>query len=268
MSKAIDKLIDIMKTLRSPGGCPWDIEQNFKTIAPHTLEETYEVVEAIEQEDYDHLREELGDLLFQVIFHSQMASEQGLFTFDQVAEGIANKMIERHPHVFGDRDARTADDVLRNWEADKASKRNKQAEEEKRAHNVLEGVTTSLPAMSRALKLQQRAARVGFDWTDPKHIIGKIHEEADELSVELQRTKEERSIEHIEEELGDLFFVLVNLARHLKIDPERSLRGTNRKFEQRFKYIETALAASGRNIKDASLDEMEALWQEAKETGL
>ena len=262
MSKAIDRLVDIMKTLRSPGGCPWDIEQNFKTVAPHTLEETYEVVEAIEEGDFGHLREELGDLLFQIVFHAQMAGEQGLFNLDDVAEGIAAKMVERHPHVFGDRNVRTADDVLRNWEADKAIKRGQQAAAEQRPHSVLDGVNTALPAMSRALKLQQRAARVGFDWEEANHIIEKIHEEADELKVELE--KEIIDKDHVEEELGDLFFVLVNMARHLKIDPERALRSTNRKFEKRFRYIETSLAASGRTMESASLDEMEALWQEAK----
>ncbi|MDD3288293.1 MAG: nucleoside triphosphate pyrophosphohydrolase [Alphaproteobacteria bacterium] len=263
MSKSVCKLIEVMKKLRNPvGGCPWDIEQNFKTVAPHTLEEAYEVVEAIENDDYEHLREELGDLLFQVIFHAIMAEEKGFFTFDNVAEEIADKMIERHPHVFGDREAKTAGDVLRNWDADKRAKREKQAADEGKPHSALDGVNTALPAMSRALKLQQRAAGVGFDWSDINDVIAKIHEETAELEAEIK--SENAKPDRIEDELGDLMFAVINMARHAGINPEKALRSTNRKFERRFRGIEDSLSTQGRNIKEAGLDEMERLWNEVK----
>lgn len=262
MSKALDKLLDVMARLRDPKtGCPWDLEQNFQTIAPYTLEETYEVVEAIEKNDPQAMKDELGDLLFQIVFHAQMGREAGLFTFDEIAEHVADKMIERHPHVFGDRDANTAQAVLTNWESDKAAKREAAAKAEGRSLSVLDGVTSSLPAATHAVKLQNRAARVGFDWTDAKDILAKIREETDELEVEINA---KAGKDAVEDELGDLFFALVNLARRLEVDPETALRRTNRKFERRFREIETRLAAQGRNIANASLDEMERIWVEVK----
>ncbi|MFY9288860.1 MAG: nucleoside triphosphate pyrophosphohydrolase [Alphaproteobacteria bacterium] len=258
MSNSIQKLIDVMARLRDPkSGCPWDLEQNFKTIAPYTLEETYEVVEAIEQDNPKAMADELGDLLFQIVFHAQMAKEAGLFTFDDIAKGVADKMIERHPHVFGDRDAKTAEKVLANWETDKAAKRDAQTKAENRTPSVLDGVTTSLPAATRAVKLQKRAARVGFDWTDARDILAKIKEETAELEAEIDKQKNQDAIE---DEFGDLFFALVNLARRLEVDPETALRRTNRKFETRFREIEKRLTAQGKNIAEVSLDEMEKLW--------
>jgi len=253
----IERLIDVMVRLRDPkNGCPWDLEQSFKTIAPYTLEETYEVVEAIEQNDPKAMMDELGDLLFQIVFHAQMGKEAGLFDLNQIAGCVADKMIERHPHVFGDRDAKTAHAVLTNWETDKAKKRAARAEAEGRLPSALDGVSTALPASTRALKLQNRAARVGFDWTDAKDILAKIKEETAELETEIAANTGKDTQE---DELGDLFFALVNLARRLEIDPEAALRRTNRKFERRFREIEHRLAAQGRKIDDASLEEMEGL---------
>jgi len=262
MTKPIEKLIEVMRRLRDPkDGCPWDLEQDFKSIAPHTLEETYEVVEAIEQGDAQAIKEELGDLLFQIAFHAQLGSEAGLFDFNQIAEAVADKMVERHPHVFGDRDAKTAQAVLANWETDKAIKREAAAKADNRPISALDGISTALPAILRALKLQKRAARTGFDWTDAKDILAKIHEEIGELEVEI---KKDANKDGIEDELGDLFFVMVNLARRLEIDPEGALRRTNRKFERRFREIEKRLADAGRKLEDASLEEMEANWTTIK----
>jgi len=262
MTTAINRLLDVMARLRDPKtGCPWDLEQSFKTVAPYTLEETYEVVEAIEQDNPKAIKDELGDLLFQIVFHAQIGKEAGLFTFDDIANHVAEKMIERHPHVFGDRDAKTADSVVTNWEADKAAKREAQAKAENRSLSILDGVTTSLPATSRAVKLQNRAARVGFDWTNAQDIIAKIKEETAELEAELGIDKNQDAIE---DEFGDLFFALVNLARRLKVDPETALRRTNRKFERRFREIETRLKAQGKDITTSTLDEMELLWIEIK----
>jgi len=263
MSTAMDRLIEIMARLRDPKtGCPWDIEQNFKTVAPHTLEETYEVVEAIEQNDPKAIKEELGDLLFQIIFHAQMGREAGLFDLDDIATAVTNKMVERHPHVFGDRDANSAAAVLKNWEADKAAKRDAQARAENREPGILDGISTALPATTRAVKLQKRAARVGFDWTNAKDIIAKIREEIIELETEIGAGKVDADA--IEDEMGDVLFVVINLARKLDVDPETALRRTNRKFERRFRTIESRLAAEGRKITDASLEEMERIWNETK----
>lgn len=257
-------LLSVMAQLRDPkAGCPWDLEQTHASLARYTLEEAYEVVEAIEANDMGHVSEELGDLLLQIVFHAQMASESGHFTFDDVARLEAEKMIERHPHVFGESKADTAQDVLTTWEANKDKKRADKAQSENRTRSVLDEVNTALPAISRALKLQQRAARVGFDWDNPADIIGKIHEEADELKAEIEGDVG-KNPEPIEDELGDLLFALVNLARFLDIDPERALRRTNQKFERRFRYIETNLAARGSSVHDATLEEMEALWGQAK----
>ena len=261
MSKALDDLITVMAQLRDPKkGCPWDLEQTFQTIAPYTLEETYEVVEAIEANNPKAIAEELGDLLFQIVFHAQLGKEAGLFTIDDVAKLVSDKMIERHPHVFGNRDVKTAHAVLTNWEADKAAKREALAKSENREASVLDGITTSLPATTRAVKLQSRAARVGFDWTNPKDILAKIKEETSELEVEITRKNKDA----IEDELGDLFFALTNLARRLEVDPETALRRTNRKFERRFHEIEKRLKSKGKNISEASLDEMEQIWVDVK----
>ena len=262
MSEAIDRLVQVMARLRDKDkGCPWDLEQNFKTIAPHTLEETYEVVEAIESGDPKAMKDELGDLLFQVIFHAQMGREGGLFTLDEIATHVADKMIERHPHVFADRDASTAGAVVVNWEQDKAAKREAQARAENRPISALDGVSTALPAATRAVKLQNRAARVGFDWADARDILAKIKEEIAELEAEMKSADQDA----IEDEFGDLFFALVNLARRLEVDPETALRRTNRKFERRFREIEKRLAANGRAMGDASLDEMENIWRAIKD---
>jgi ATP diphosphatase len=262
----MDRLLQIMRQLRNPnGGCPWDVAQNFKTIAPCTLEEAYEVVEAIEKDDMPHLKEELGDLLLQVVFHAQMANEAKLFSFDDVVQAISDKMIDRHPHVFGSRDGvNSPDDVLKNWEADKTAKREAKAEQEGRVLSALDGVNTALPAMSRALKLQQKAARVGFDWTNPADIIAKIHEEADELKVELEEGGKQDNLDRIEDELGDVFFVLVNLARKLDLNPESALRRTNAKFERRFREVERRLSSQGISMKDATLEQQDAVWHEIK----
>lgn len=254
-------LLAVMRRLRDPeNGCPWDLDQDHKSLARYTLEEAYEVVEAIENDDFSHVCEELGDLLLQIVFHAQMASEKNIFNFNEIASREAKKMIERHPHVFGAREASTAQDVLKNWEADKAKKRAAQAEAEKRPVSVLDGVNVALPAISRALKLQQRAARVGFDWDKPEDVFAKLREETGEMEMEIKAGRADA----MEDELGDMFFALVNLARLLKIDPERALRRTNQKFERRFHFIEKELAAQGSDPHQATLDEMESLWKEAK----
>ncbi len=260
MSAALDRLVEVMARLRDPnGGCPWDLEQNFKTIAPHTLEETYEAVEAIEQGNPQAIKDELGDLLFQVVFHAQIGKDSGLFDLDQIAQHVADKMIERHPHVFGDRDVNSAEGVVTNWENDKAKKR--EAAAGGKPVSALDGVSTALPASTRAVKLQNRAARVGFDWPDARDIIAKIREEIGELEAEMDIADNHDAME---DEFGDVFFAVINLARRLKVDPETALRRTNRKFERRFRGIEDRLAAVGRHIKDASLDEMEKIWGEVK----
>jgi len=258
-SRDISRLIDIMAALRSPGsGCPWDLEQNFETIAPYTLEEAYEVADAIARGDLDHLKDELGDLLLQVVFHARMAEEQGLFAFPDVVEAITTKLIRRHPHVFADADGKTAEAVKGLWEQIKSQER--AARGEKAASGALAGVPVALPALTRALKLQNKASQVGFDWNDPRAVLAKIREEADEIEAAL----DERDEAHAATEVGDLLFAVVNLARHLKADPEGVLRATNLKFERRFASIERALAQKGKAPQDATLAEMDALWDEAK----
>jgi MazG family protein len=253
----MDRLLAIMATLRNPkGGCPWDLEQTFATIAPHTLEEAYEVVEAIEADDKPALKDELGDLLFQVVFYAQMAKEEGSFTFEQVADAICDKMERRHPHVFGAAGTRNAGDHIKQWEEQKAAER-----AEKAATGALDGVSVALPALSRAVKLQKRVARVGFDWPAVDQVFDKLTEEIGELRDELV---EHPNQDRIAEEMGDILFVCANLARKLGVDPETALRGCNQKFERRFRHIEAGLAKTGRRPEDASLDEMEDLWVEAK----
>lgn len=255
-AKKIDALIDVMARLRDPeGGCPWDLEQDFRTIAPYTIEEAYEVADAIERGDMTDLKDELGDLLFQTVFHTQMAREKGLFDFADVADAITRKMIRRHPHVFEKSETRTADEQTAAWEEQKALER-----AEKGAGSLLADVPAGLPGLTRALKLQKRAARIGFDWTDPGDVLDKISEETGELQAAIK----EDDRRNIEEEFGDLLFALANLARHLNVDPETALRGANEKFIRRFQHIEKGLQQDGVTAEAASLEQMEALWDEAK----
>lgn len=262
----IKPLLDIMARLRDPnGGCPWDLEQNFATIAPYTIEEAYEVAEAIAQGNRMELRDELGDLLLQVVFHSQMAAEEGSFTFAEVVQSICDKMIRRHPHVFADASIKDADAQTENWEKIKERERQgKQGtpapEESPRITRTLANIPLALPALMRAQKLQSRAARVGFDWPDTTGVIAKIREELAEVEAAIASG----DAVHTQEELGDVLFAVTNLARFVKADAEAALRGTNAKFTRRFEYIEDALAATGRTVQDASLEEMEALWNAAK----
>jgi ATP diphosphatase len=256
----LSRLLAVMAWLRDrEHGCPWDIDQTFRTIAPYTIEEAYEVADAIERNDMPALKEELGDLLLQVVYHSQMASETGAFRFEDVAAAIAAKMIDRHPHVFGDLKIADADAQTVSWEARKAAERRKKGAEHAGA---LDGVARSLPALLRAEKIQKRAARVGFDWKTIGPVIDKIEEELGELRREIDAARTDPA--RITDELGDVLFAVANLARHCKVDPEAALRSTNDKFERRFRYIEQHLAAQGRKPADATLEEMEALWQEAK----
>lgn len=253
----IAALLEVMARLRDPeNGCPWDREQNFATIAPYTIEEAYEVTDAIERQDWDELKSELGDLLLQVAFHARMAEEEGRFNFADVVAGIVDKMIRRHPHVFGEERLDDAEAQTEAWEAHKAR-------ENPHHRSVLDGVTVALPAMTRAVKIQRRVARVGFDWTSPQPVFDKIAEELDELRHECEQGQPDQ--DRVAAELGDLLFACTNLARHLKVDPESALRGTNRRFEERFRYIETRLDAEGRKPQELSLDELEVLWREAKE---
>ncbi|WP_454464566.1 nucleoside triphosphate pyrophosphohydrolase [Azospirillum fermentarium] len=253
-----------MARLRAPvGGCPWDLEQTYRTIAPHTIEEAYEVADAIETGDMDALKEELGDLLFQVVYYTQMAQEDGLFDFDAVAQAITDKMIRRHPHVFGSDEVNSAEMQTSRWEEHKAAERAKKAERggATAPPSALDGVSPGLPALTRAMKLQKRAARVGFDWTDARDILDKIEEEIAELRAEMTDTP---APERVADEMGDLLFAVTNLARRLEVDPETALRGTNAKFERRFRHIEGRLAEQGKTPAQSTLDDMEALWQEAK----
>jgi len=259
-SRDIRALIEVMARLRDPtGGCPWDREQDFRSIAPYTIEEAYEVADAIERAAMDELREELGDLLFQVVFHSRMAEEAGHFGFDDVVAAIVDKMVRRHPHVFGDAEVADAEEQTRAWEAGKAAER--AAKGDSGEPGILAGVTLGLPALSRAEKLQKRAARVGFDWPDAMGALDKVDEELDEVRTELV-TADHASLG---DEIGDLLFAAVNLARHCGIDPEAALRGANHKFERRFGEIERRLAGLGRTPHESDLEEMDSLWQAVKE---
>jgi ATP diphosphatase len=261
---AMQRLLTIMAQLRDRnGGCPWDVEQSFATIAPHTIEEAYEVADAIERWDMAALKDELGDLLFQVVFHAQMAREAGSFDFADVAAGIAEKMIRRHPHVFGDVSIESADAQTKAWEAHKEDERRAKAQADSRPLSVLDGVAAGLPALMRAQKLQRRAARVGFDWTKVLDVFLKIDEELNEIKEEFRQSK---SPERLQDEVGDLLFAVVNLARHLKVDPEAALRHANGKFERRFRLVEDRLARTGRTPADANLEELESLWQQVKAT--
>jgi len=262
-SRDIARLIEIMAALRDKDrGCPWDIEQDFGSIAPYTIEEAYEVADAIARGDMGDLRDELGDLLLQVVYHARMAEEAGAFAFPDVVEAITAKLIRRHPHVFGDADARAAGAANGFWEKAKAAE--KLARGATGPAGVLDGVPVALPALMRAIKLQARASTVGFDWNDPRAVLAKIREEIVEIEAELDRMPQ--SAERVEEELGDILFAVANLARHLKVDAEQALTGTNVKFIRRFKAIEAALAARGKTPAQSSLAEMEELWQQAKAT--
>lgn len=280
-----ERAVQIMARLRAPGGCPWDREQTYDTIKPYTLEETYEVLEAIENRDWDELTGELGDLLLQVLFYSQMASEEGRFSVDDVLDRLANKLIDRHPHVFGDAQADTPAEVLRNWEKLKALEKAKAKAKENKPQldaSLLGGVSAKMPALMEAYKLSSRASHAGFDWPDVEGLFAKLDEETLELRQELkgitldgspaggiagsgkpQLKPEER--ERLEDEVGDLFFVLVNIARYLSLDPESALRRSNRKFRRRFQCMEESLRATGRTPQQASMDELESLWQQAKQ---
>jgi len=255
------RLLAVMAWLRDrQHGCPWDVEQTFRTIAPYTIEEAYEVADAIERDDMAALKEELGDLLLQVVYHAQMASEVKAFGFADVAATIADKMVDRHPHVFGDLKIADAEAQTISWEARKAAERTKKATAE--PAGALDGVARALPALLRAEKIQKRASRVGFDWKTIGPVIDKIEEELGELRAELTAGKADRL--RTADELGDVLFAVANLARHCKVDPEAALRSTNDKFERRFRYVEQRLAAQGRKPAQTTLEEMEALWQEAK----
>lgn len=264
----LDDLLHLMARLRDPRhGCPWDLKQSYATIVPYTLEEAYEVADAIERGDFDHLPGELGDLLFQVVYYSQLAREEGRFEFAQVVDGITRKLIRRHPHVFPDGDLYGAPDaakleeaaVKQRWEELKAEERAEKAAAPEQL-SLLDDVPTALPALSRAAKLQKRAAQVGFDWPEALPVVDKVREELDEVLEAMS----ENDAGAIAEEIGDLLFVVTNLARHLKVDPEGALRAANGKFERRFRHIEQALREAGRPIENCSLDELDALWGEAK----
>ena len=258
MTANIDRLIDIMAQLRNPdGGCPWDLEQDFSTIAPYTIEEAYEVADAIDRGDLDDLKDELGDLLLQVVFHARMAEEQDKFAFDDVAGAIADKMIRRHPHVFGDHDANSPEAVRLSWEDTKARERAEKGLEA----SALDGVAANLPNLTRAEKLTKRAARVGFDWTEARDIFAKIEEEIGELRHEMDM---QAPMDRLEDELGDLLFCMANMARHLKIDPELALRKANNKFSRRFKEMERHHKENNQKLEDQSLDQLEVAWQAAK----
>jgi len=253
------KLLDIMADLRNPeSGCPWDIKQTFESIVPYTLEEAYEVADAIEQGDMQELKSELGDLLFQVVFYAQMANEQGDFNFDDVVEAVSEKLIRRHPHVFANASYEDDAKLHEAWEKSKAAERDAQTKEQKAS--ILDGVAGALPALKRAQKLQKRAARAGFDWPEIEPVLEKVEEEIQELKVAIRQNDRASTFE----EMGDLMFSYVNLARHLDVDAEEALRACNQKFEKRFGYIEKTLEASGRKIQACSLNELERLWQQAK----
>lgn len=287
-----ERAVSIMERLRGPGGCPWDREQTFDSIKPYTLEEAYEVLEAIDNRDWNELPGELGDLLLQVLFYAEMGKEQGCFSIDEVLDRLSNKLVDRHPHVFGEVKAETSADVLRNWEALKAEEKKKRLEAgggkttaaEEATESVLAGVSHAIPALLEAYKLSSRAAHVGFDWPNIEGLFDKLKEETGELREHLQefpapgprpagrgvagsgKTALPPALrERLEEEVGDLFFVLVNIARYLSLDPESALKKTNRKFKRRFQWMEEQLRQSGRTAQQASIEELESLWQQAKQ---
>ena len=283
-----ERVVAIMERLRAPGGCPWDREQTFDTIKPYTLEETYEVLEAIDNRDWPELAGELGDLLLQVLFYAEMAKEQAFFSIDDVIDRLSTKLVDRHPHVFGDVKADTSAEVKRNWEALKVEERRKRTgervdSETQGKHSILAGVSSAMPSLMEAYKLSSRAAQAGFDWPNIEGLFEKLEEGTEELREQLKdfpapgprpqgrgvassgRTVVPENLQaRLEEEVGDLFFVLVNIARYLSVDPESALRSTNRKFRRRFGWLEEKLREQGRTLEEATLEEMEALWQQAK----
>ncbi|MCX5568512.1 nucleoside triphosphate pyrophosphohydrolase [Kaistia nematophila] len=269
-SRDIARLIEIMEALRDPvTGCSWDKVQDFQSIAPYTIEEAYEVADAIERNDLVDLEEELGDLLLQVVYHARMAEEVGAFAFGDVVMAITSKMIRRHPHVFGSEDARSAGAAKGFWEKIKAEEKRLRAEKRHQAGqsdtepvSLLDDVPVGMTTLARAVKIQQKAGTVGFDWNDPRAVLDKIKEEVAEIEQELDRATVSK--DRVQDEIGDLLFAVANLARHAEVDPDAALRGTNEKFRHRFRHIEASLAAKGRSPAEASLDEMEALWVEAK----
>ena len=287
-----ERAVSIMARLRGPGGCPWDREQTFDSIKPYTLKETYEVLEAIDNRDWHELAGELGDLLLQVLFYAEMAKEQSTFSIDEVIDRLSDRLVDRHPHVFGDVKAETSSEVLRNWEALKAEEKKKRLEagggksmkSEDRPESVLAGISAAMPALLEAHKLSSRAARVGFDWPNVQGLIEKLYEETEELRQELKEFPapgpqpqgggvagagrpqiKEGLRQRLEDEVGDLFFVLVNIARYLSLDPESTLKKTNRKFKRRFQWMEDRLRMAGRAPQEASMEELESLWQQAKQ---
>jgi nucleoside triphosphate diphosphatase len=263
--KTLADLIAVMAALRTPGsGCPWDLEQTFATIAPYTIEEAYEVADAIANDDIAHLKDELGDLLFQVVYHARMAEERHAFAFPDVVDAVTTKMLRRHPHVFGSEAERAAGAAPGFWERAKAAER----AEKGSAAGVLDDVPVALPALTRAVKLQSKAAKVGFDWPSLQPVLAKLKEELAELEAEIAQAPAGTSSGAVAEEFGDLLFVIANVARHLKLDPETALRGANEKFIRRFRYIEAQLAEQGRSPKESDLAEMDTLWDEAKTKGL
>lgn len=264
MSEKFDELIAVMARLRAPGGCPWDREQTYASLSQYLLEEAYETFDAIHEADatgdVTNLKEELGDLLLQVVFHATIGAERGEFTFDDVAEGISKKLVLRHPHVFGDVKLERAEDVLYNWDTLKANERKASGKEEKTKESILDEVPVHFPALLEGLKLTKQAAKVGFDWPDTDEIFKKLNEEVSELHEAIDN----RDPGEISEELGDLLFVVVNLARHLDVEPETALKKANRKFRGRFRYIEQQVKLSGKILEDTGLEEMDRLWNQAK----
>jgi len=264
----MQSLLNIMEKLRDPdNGCPWDLKQTFDSIVSHTIEEAYEVADAIEQKDFQELKGELGDLLFQVVFYAQMAKEQNLFAFNDIVESVSEKLIRRHPHVFANSQFADEDAVHANWEAEKGKERASKAQSENKNDSVLDNIPLALPALNRAYKMQKRCANVGFDWDSLTPVIDKIKEEIDEVLVEVQRDDlgELQKQERIEDELGDLLFANVNLVRHLKCNPEQVLRQANNKFEKRFRLVELAVLKQGRKMNECSLTELDAIWDLIKE---
>jgi MazG family protein len=263
--KRFEKLVDIMATLRGPNGCPWDKEQDFNTLKPMLVEEVYEVLEAIDLKDFDGVSEELGDLLLHIVFQSQLGKEQGSFDINTVIQKICEKLIRRHPHVFGNQQAGSSAEVIKNWEAikaeEKAEKSNHRTPERR---SLLEGIPSKLPALHEAHQISARAARAGFDWPEIDGVFDKLEEEVRELKEVIAEHPHDPKRDRVEDEIGDLLFVIVNIARYLKIDSESALKRANRKFKTRFQYMEGELAREGKNIEETSLGEMEALWQRAK----
>jgi MazG family protein len=260
-----DRLVEIMTTLRGPNGCPWDKQQDFSSLKPMLVEEVYEVLEAIDNQDYDGLAEELGDLLLHVIFHAQLGKEASQFDINTVIEKISDKLVRRHPHVFGNESASTPEEVIKNWEAIKAEeKAEKLKHRTPEQRSLLEGIPSKLPAIHEAHQISSRAARVGFDWPDIEGIFDKLQEETLELKEVISAGGDERRRERLEDEIGDMLFVIVNIARYLKIDSESALKRANRKFKARFRYMEAELAKQGKSLEETPMEEMEALWQKAK----